>query len=116
VINAQLTIQIIKDIHDAVVVEGPKAGGHMGFKEDQIDDPDFVLDRILPDVVAVVKSYEDKFRRTIPVIAAGGVFTGTDIYNFCSIGFTPRKFETGLAKEIENLDGFDLSKDLKSLL
>jgi NAD(P)H-dependent flavin oxidoreductase YrpB (nitropropane dioxygenase family) len=74
------------DIPDAVVVEGPKAGGHLGFKEDQIDDPDFALERILPDVVAAVKSYEDKFHRTIPVIAAGGVFTGTDIYNFFKLG------------------------------
>ena len=75
-----------EDIPDAVVVEGPKAGGHLGFKEDQIDDPDFALERILPDVVAVVKSYENKFRRTIPVIAAGGVFTGTDIYNLFKLG------------------------------
>jgi NAD(P)H-dependent flavin oxidoreductase YrpB (nitropropane dioxygenase family) len=75
-----------EDIPDAVVVEGPKAGGHLGFKEDQIDDPDFALERILPDVVAVVKGYEDKLRRTIPVIAAGGVFTGTDVYNFFKLG------------------------------
>jgi len=74
------------DIPDAVVVEGPKAGGHLGFKEDQIDDPDFALEHILPDVVAVVKGYEDKFHRTLPVIAAGGVFTGTDIYNFFKLG------------------------------
>jgi len=75
-----------KDIPDGVVVEGPKAGGHLGFKEDQIDDPDFALERILPDVVAEIKTYEDKFRRVIPVIAAGGVFTGADIYNFFKLG------------------------------
>jgi NAD(P)H-dependent flavin oxidoreductase YrpB (nitropropane dioxygenase family) len=75
-----------EDIPDAVVVEGPKAGGHLGFKADQIDDPDFALERILPDVVAEIKGYEDKFGRTIPVIAAGGVFTGTDIYNLFKLG------------------------------
>ena len=75
-----------EDVPDAVVVEGPKAGGHLGFKENQIDDPEFALERILPDVVDVVKGYEDKLRRTIPVIAAGGVFTGTDIYNFFKLG------------------------------
>jgi len=75
-----------EDIPDAVVVEGPKAGGHLGFKAEQIDDPDFALERILPDVVAEVKGYEDKFRRTIPVIAAGGVFTGADIYNVFKLG------------------------------
>jgi NAD(P)H-dependent flavin oxidoreductase YrpB (nitropropane dioxygenase family) len=75
-----------EDIPDAVVVEGPKAGGHLGFKADQIDDPDFALEHILPDVVAEVKGYENKFRKTIPVIAAGGVFTGTDIYNLFKLG------------------------------
>ena len=70
-----------EDVPDAVVVEGPKAGGHLGFKEDQIGDPDFALERILPDVVAVVEGYEDKLLRTIPVIAAGGVFTGKDIFS-----------------------------------
>ena len=75
-----------KDIPDAVVVEGPKAGGHLGFKADQIDDPDFALEQILPDVIAEVKGYEDKFHRNIPVIAAGGVFTGTDIYDLFKLG------------------------------
>ena len=75
-----------KDIPDAVVVEGPKAGGHLGFKADQIDDPDFALERILPEVVAEIKTFEDKYHRTIPVIAAGGIFTGADIYKAFKLG------------------------------
>ncbi len=74
------------DIPDAVVIEGPKAGGHLGFKEDQIDDPDFALENILPELVAVVKDYEAKSNKSIPVIAAGGVFTGTDIHNLFKLG------------------------------
>jgi NAD(P)H-dependent flavin oxidoreductase YrpB (nitropropane dioxygenase family) len=74
------------DIPDGVVVEGPMAGGHLGFKEDQIDDPDYTLECILPAVVAEIKTYEDKLRRTIPVIAAGGVYTGADIYKFFKLG------------------------------
>ncbi len=74
------------DIPDAVVVEGPKAGGHLGFKEDQIDDADFALENILPEVVAKIKKYEDEWRRTIPVIAAGGIYTGADIYNVFKLG------------------------------
>ena len=74
------------DIPDAVVVEGPKAGGHLGFKAEQIDDPDFALERILPGVVAEIKTFEDKYRRTIPVIAAGGVYTGDDIYKVFKLG------------------------------
>ena len=74
------------DIPDAVVVEGPKAGGHLGFKEDQINDADFALENILPEVVAEIKKYEDEWRRTIPVIAAGGIYTGSDIYNVFKLG------------------------------
>jgi len=74
------------DIPDAVVVEGPKAGGHLGFKEEQIDDADFALENILPEVVAEIKKYEDQLRRTIPVIAAGGIYTGADIYNAFKLG------------------------------
>jgi len=75
-----------KDIPDAVVVEGPKAGGHLGFKADQIDDPDFALERILPEVVAEIKTFEGEYHRTIPVIAAGGIFTGADIFKAFKLG------------------------------
>ena len=75
-----------EDIPDAVVVEGPKAGGHLGFKEDQIDDADFALENILPEVVTEIKGYEDEWCRTIPVIAAGGIYTGSDIYNIFKLG------------------------------
>lgn len=75
-----------KDVPDAVVVEGPKAGGHLGFKANQIDDPDFALEQILPGVVTQIKAFEEKFRRSIPVIAAGGVFTGDDIYKVFKLG------------------------------
>ena len=75
-----------RDIPDAVVVEGPKAGGHLGFKAEQIDDPDFALERILPDVVAEIKTFETKFQRTIPVIAAGGIFVGADIFKIFKLG------------------------------
>ena len=74
------------DIPDAVVVEGPKAGGHLGFKEEQIDDADFALEKILPEVVSEIKKYEDQWRRTIPVIAAGGIYTGADIYKAFKLG------------------------------
>jgi NAD(P)H-dependent flavin oxidoreductase YrpB (nitropropane dioxygenase family) len=74
------------DIPDGVVVEGPKAGGHLGFKESQIDDPAFALEVILPDVVSVIKPFETRFRRSIPVIAAGGVYTGSDIHKLFQLG------------------------------
>lgn len=69
---------------DAIVVEGPKAGGHLGFKQDQIEDENFSLEHIIPEVVAVAQSYGDQ--KDIPVIAAGGIATGQDIAKFMELG------------------------------
>jgi nitronate monooxygenase len=73
-------------VPDLVVVEGPKAGGHLGFKKEQIFDPDFALEQLMPNVLSVVKDFELQFEKNIPVIAAGGIFTGTDIYKFMKMG------------------------------
>ncbi len=74
------------DIPDAVVVEGPEAGGHLGFKYDQIDNPAYKLEKIVPEVVEGIKEFQDRWGREIPVIAAGGVFSGEDIYRFIQLG------------------------------
>jgi nitronate monooxygenase len=71
---------------DAFVVEGPKAGGHLGFKPEQIDDPEFSLEKTVPEVVEAVKEFESKAGRPIPIIAAGGVWDGADIYKFMRLG------------------------------
>ncbi len=71
---------------DAFVVEGPKAGGHIGFKLDQIDDPDFSIEKLLIEVIEALKPIEEKHNRKIPVIAAGGIFTGDDIHRFIKMG------------------------------
>jgi len=39
-------------VPDAVVIEGPLAGGHLGFKKEQIDDPGYMLEKLLPDVIS----------------------------------------------------------------
>jgi nitronate monooxygenase len=71
---------------DAFVVEGPKAGGHIGFKTEQIDDPDFSLEQLIPQVTEAIKEFEEIKHKTIPVIAAGGIFTGDDIHRFLKLG------------------------------
>ena len=71
---------------DAFVVEGPKAGGHLGFKADQLDDPAFCLENLVGEVVAQMKNVEAKHGVRIPVIAAGGVYDGDDIRRFLKMG------------------------------
>ncbi len=71
---------------DALVVEGPMAGGHLGFKPEQINDENFRLERLIPDVLEAVAPFEKEAGRPIPVIAAGGVYTGDDIYKYLAMG------------------------------
>ena len=71
---------------DAIVVEGPKAGGHLGYKADQIFDEEYSLEKIVPEVVSVVNNFATEHDCNIPVIAAGGIYTGEDIYNFMELG------------------------------
>ncbi len=73
-------------VPEAVVVEGPLAGGHLGFKKEQINDPDYKLENILLKVIAEVKIYEEQYNKNIPVIAAGGIYTGADIHKFIQLG------------------------------
>ena len=73
-------------IPDAVVVEGPLAGGHLGFKKENINNPDYMLEKLLPGVLAAIKPYEEQFDKNIPVIAGGGIYTGADIHKFMQLG------------------------------
>ena len=65
-------------------MEGPKAGGHLGFKSEQIEDEHYSLEHLIPEVVEVAKTYAG--RKNIPVIAAGGISTPEDIAKFIHLG------------------------------
>ena len=66
---------------DAVVLEGPLAGGHLGFKAIEVDDPEFALEKLLPAVLDVAHKHGD-----FPVIVAGGIYTHEDIERFLTLG------------------------------
>ena len=65
---------------DMVVVEGTEAGGHLGYSREVLQSPDkpMLLDTVR-EVIEAVKPFRDSFGKTIPVIAAGGIYTGADI-------------------------------------
>ncbi len=67
-------------VPDAVVVEGPKAGGHLGFTPEKLEAQESRLEVLVPQVIEAMKPFEDKAGRAIPVIPAGGIYTGRDIY------------------------------------
>ena len=66
---------------DAVVLEGPLAGGHLGFRADQVDLEENTLERLLPPVKEVAMAHGD-----LPVIVAGGVYSHEDIRRFIALG------------------------------
>ena len=78
--------KIYHDIPDAVVFEGPKAGGHLGFTEEQLDDPSYQLEAIVPQIITTLAGYEKEFSREIPLIAGGGVYSGKDIHDILQLG------------------------------
>ena len=72
---------------DFVVIEGCKAGGHLGFaEEDLLAGKCQTLDEILPEVLAEVKPFEEQFGHAIPVFVAGGVYTGEDMAHYMKQG------------------------------
>ncbi len=71
---------------DAVVVEGPMAGGHLGFSPEQIDDPRYALEKVVPEVIEAVRPFEESLGKSIPVVPAGGIYTGTDILKYMRMG------------------------------
>ena len=73
-------------VPDAFVVEGPMAGGHLGFKREQIENPDYQLEKLVPQITEAVRPLEQQSGHKIPVIAAGGIFSGADIKHFFQLG------------------------------
>ena len=74
------------DVPDAVVVEGPLAGGHLGFRAEKLQDADQQLEVLVPQVIAALAPFAAAFKRKIPVIAAGGIYDGADILRFLKLG------------------------------
>lgn len=66
---------------DAVVLEGPLAGGHLGFRADHVDLAENALERLLPPVKEVALAHGG-----FPVIVAGGIYTHEDIRRFLALG------------------------------
>jgi NAD(P)H-dependent flavin oxidoreductase YrpB (nitropropane dioxygenase family) len=70
-------------IPDAVIVEGVKAGGHLGYDYDAtIDQSAPKLDQTVKEVIEIANQFDPP----VPVIAAGGIYDGDDIAHFLNLG------------------------------
>ena len=74
-------------VPDMIVIEGPEAGGHLGFKPEELTPENKPkLEDITKDVLKEVKEIENETGKEIPVVVAGGIFNGKDIAKFLKLG------------------------------
>lgn len=73
-------------VPDLVVVEGPKAGGHLGFSCSDLQDHEPQLEDIVREIIELAKTIEKETGKRIQIIAAGGIYTKTDIERYLQIG------------------------------
>jgi len=95
---AELTFKVWDDkfgrLPDAIVIEGAKAGGHLGFKKSELMNESKSLTDIIKETKAVIRKYEIKYSQKIPIIAGGGIYTGKDIYHVMRAGADAVKMGT----------------------
>ncbi|MFQ5867373.1 MAG: NAD(P)H-dependent flavin oxidoreductase [bacterium] len=75
-------------VPDGIVVEGPLAGGHLGFSFKELENETTMskLEDILVEVIRVAEKYGNGQKRKIPIIAAGGIYDGKDIARMLKLG------------------------------
>lgn len=72
---------------DFVVIEGPKAGGHLGFSREELEDIDGLdYDNRIREIIQTVQEFAVHFHQDIPVIVAGGIFTAQDVKHAVELG------------------------------
>ena len=72
---------------DGIILEGSEAGGHLGFRKEDLEagtcQP---LEEILTEVKQVCVPYVEKYGRDIPLFPAGGIYDGADIARMMKLG------------------------------
>lgn len=87
---------------DFIVIEGPEAGGHLGFKKEElINHTTQKLEDIFLEVKEIVKGFEKKFQKHIPIFVAGGIYTKEDIQKYLSLGVDGVQMATRFITTVE---------------
>ena len=72
---------------DVVVIEGPLAGGHLGFHKEQLEDIEGLHeDEEVQSIIAHVNEVAAEHDRQIPVVMAGGIYTREDMEHYMEMG------------------------------
>ena len=76
-----------KRIPDLIVIEGPKAGGHLGFRPEQL--AEFTREKYEEEVKKILETvhrFAEKCRARIPVVLAGGIYDRADLDHALDLG------------------------------
>lgn len=73
-------------IPDAFIVEGPKAGGHLGYKAESLESEESSLEKTIPEIREFADSIKEEYGKEVPVIAAGGIFDSEDVKKVFNLG------------------------------
>lgn len=72
---------------DAIIIEGPKAGGHLGFQPEQLENIDeAAYETEIKNIIELTKDYGNKYGKNIPVIVAGGIQNKQDMEHYFEMG------------------------------
>ena len=72
---------------DLVVIEGPQAGGHLGFHKEELEKyTEESYSEEIKKIITTVKSYAEKYGTEIPVIVAGGIYNREDVRKVDNLG------------------------------
>lgn len=95
---------------DMIVIEGPDAGGHLGFSKAELEEANKPkLEDITVDVVKYIKKIEIQVGKSIPVVVAGGIWDKNDIKKYLDLGASGVQMATRFVATYE----CDASKEFK---
>lgn len=95
IVSSRKALQVIsrywlkkyKKLPDAVVIEGPMAGGHLGFDRDEVENiTKEAYDEEIKKILDLAADLEKEHNCTIPVVVAGGVFERAEMDHFLEMG------------------------------
>ena len=99
-------------VPDFVVLEGPQAGGHLGFSKEEALEAQAgrpkPLSDLLHEVLDALAPFQEKYSRDIPVFVAGGVKDGADMARYMKEGAAGAQFATRFiaTEECDASDGY----------
>lgn len=87
---------------DAVIIEGPQAGGHLGFKVEELEQMDTaVYEERMKEIITLIGEFALKYGKEIPVITAGGISTREDFLHQTALGADGVQISTKFVPTVE---------------